>query len=436
MDFKRIYKKCVCIGDAVFWRGSRGGGDYLPVIFLTIEILKLQIVIPIGYLNSKKGRYGMKYIVKNLNSFLKNQPLIMLLIAISVFAASIMINFSFGIYCNYREKKLSEIDELRHIQIEIDENAELTKSMLEHCFLQLPKDLENLIDTILVSAEVDDSLKIECRFAAKNGKYVPSAVFRDNLLKANLADHYFSQEQEENGELVALYWDSLKNSKSNSLEISLPIHEDSIEIQGKTYKIIGFQSFIENKPIIPFSSLNSATKIDTKDGIYLNFSKAIMKPQYDELCDIINNNLGDIVQIPPLPLSDNQDGSLYNTIMLIAVCIAIIAAINFAILFQYMMMQREKMLAVYRICGMKKNRAVLTYLAECIIIIVPVYFMGTLVFHFAVLPVLSGIIDSIQTAYSLSMYIRLFLTYVISSIIVLLAIISMGIYRKKIVDSI
>ena len=373
----------------------------------------------------------MKYIFKNFKSFRKNQPVFLLLIIISVFATSMMINFSFGIYCNYRERKLSEIRQLRNIQMHINESAQINKSDLENCLLYLPEDLENLIDGVYVSMDIDDNLSIECQFALKNGKYIPAAAFRDNLLKANFINNYFTIEQEQNGELVALIYKESKEQSDFHDEIN-----GFIEIQSKTYKVIGYQSWTIEEPILPFASLNQDTRTNAEEGIYLHFSRAISKQEYDDLYRIFNDNFGDLIEIPQIPFVHGQDQSVYNTMMLIAIGIAVTAAVNFAILFKYIMMQRDKMLAVYRICGLTKIKAVVLYLMECVFIIVPIYIGGSVCFNYIMLPLLSKMVGLSGTIYSIRAYLLLFLSYIIISVILLVVIIYAEIYRKNIVDSV
>lgn len=377
----------------------------------------------------------MKYILKNIILFKKNQPVFLVLIIVSVFITSIMINFSYGLYLNYRDKKNSEIDALRHLQIEINEDADLTKSNLEDCILHLPTDLEQLINTIRVRLE-DNGVGIDCAIAVRDGTYITPAVYRDNLIKANFIDSYFTDKQEKNGDLVALCWDYRKANQFPLQGNNLVQEGDFLQIQGNSYQVIGLQTWSDYHIMLPFGSLNPETILDSNEGIYLHFNKAISKRQYDKLYAAFNGHFGDKIQIPSLPLDPSDNRSLYNTIMLISVCITIIAAINFAILFQYIMLQREKTLAVYRICGLRKTQAVLIYLSECACILVPVYALGSLTFHYLFLPVLTQFITYIHTAYTWSSYLFLFLTYVISSAAILLLIIQANIYRKKIADSI
>lgn len=365
----------------------------------------------------------MKYIFKNLYAIKKDQPIFLIFIIITVLITSIMINFSFGTYRVFEEKKLAEIEDLRHLDIAIDEDAGISKAGLDQCFQQLSGDLEELIYMILVSAEIDEHLNLECRFALKDGKYVPSSVFRDNLIKGNLTDHYFTEEQEANGELVALIGINQKSNSGNTLII-----------QGKSYQIIGRQSWDFDNPLVPFGSLNPETEINAADGIYLSFTKAISKKQYEKIKRIFETTWGDLVEVPPFSGETDQNRTVYNTMLLIAMVIAVISAINYAVLFQYIMLRQEQMLAVYRLCGMKRKQATNIYLAECLFIIITAYAAGAALFHVFVLPVLEYLSDTIRSEFSLKIYLILFLIYLITSIAILVLVIVGNIYRKSIVD--
>lgn len=365
----------------------------------------------------------MKYILKNLHEMKRNQPVFLVLIIITVLVTGIMMNFSFGIYHIFREKKLSEIESLKQLDISISQDAKIVKSSLDKCFTQFSENLENLIDMVLVSVEVDDQLSLECRFSVRDGEYALPWNFRENMMKGNLADNYFTQEQEAKGELVALKGTYQKDGPDRKLRI-----------QDKIYEVIGCQSWNPDNPMIPFASLEPNTEICADSGIYMSFARAITKREYEEIEFIFKENLGELVEISPFSGEMEQSRSLYSVIMLISVCIAVTAAINYAILFQYIMLRQEYMLAVYRMCGMRRKQAVGVYLAECLIIITPVYVIGIILFHVLVLPKLERISIFIRAEFSVKIYLLLFGIYLISSVSVMALVIIADIYRKSVVE--
>lgn len=365
----------------------------------------------------------MKYILKNLHEMKKNQPVFLALIVTSVLVTSIMMNFSFGTYCIFREKKLAEIESLRNLDIGINQDAKIVKSSLDDCFFQFSENLETLIDMVLVRVKTDNQVNLECRFSVKDGHYDLPGNFRENLMKGNLADNYFTREQESKGDLVALKGTAQKNDQNGKLNI-----------QNKTYMIIGCQSWDPDKPMIPFASLDLNTEICADDGIYMSFSRAVTKREYEDIKLIFKENLGELIEISPFSDEVNQNRSLYSMIMRISVCIAVTAAINYAVLFQYIMLRQEYMLAVYRLCGMRRKQAVGIYLLECFIIIIPVYVVGAILFHALVLPMLVKNYTFIRVEFNLRIYLLLFGIYLVSSISILTLVIIANIYRKSVVE--
>lgn len=98
--------------------------------------------------------------------------------------------------------------------------------------------------------------------------------------------------------------------------------------------------------------------------------------------------------------------------MLIAVLISLAAAFNLVILYQYILVKRQKTLAVFQICGCTKGYAVRMYLAESLLMTVPCYILTALLYHFALLPMLMRVFPYIDTAYSLQLYTAAFAIFI------------------------
>lgn len=366
----------------------------------------------------------MKYVIKNLRQFYKEERVIFILLTLGIIISTIMIDFSIGLFNDYQNRKLSEIYEFRHFAVEFNknENEVITKGMLERSLKDLPNDFTNAVDMFLVMANVEEQGVIQCRFIIQDKKYAASTVFRNNLLKYKRTTAYFNNIQEEEGQLVALIQADYLNS---------PIPTDAIRIQGKDYKIIGQQIWCPT-PIVPFSSLEEKTVINKENGLLISFSKAMTTNQYDVLESVLKKNLQDSVVIPPMPSVIDSGVPLYNTMLLISVFIAVVAALNISILYRYILIKRAHILAVYRICGLSKCKIIAIYIGECMMILIPVHLISTAAYHFLVLPLIAYSLEYMEPIYDLKNYFRLFCIYIIVSLIVLLVNVGLDVYKVSI----
>ena len=98
------------------------------------------------------------------------------------------------------------------------------------------------------------------------------------------------------------------------------------------------------------------------------------------------------------------------------------SGLNFALIYRYILMTRRKSIIVFQVCGMTVIRAVLVYVAECLTLMLPVYFLTVLGFQ-SVLPVLKKYYYYMNSHYPMAVYKMLFETYFSVSLVILLAMI-------------
>lgn len=136
----------------------------------------------------------MKYIVKNIFSFLKNEKMIFMLIILCVVTSSFIINFSYGLYQNYNVVKAEETCEFTEIPIIINNQEAITKAKVKECVFSISDKTNNAINMYLVfpiiepfySQQFHDTNpwnRINLYFTAENGIIKPSTRFEENLKK-------------------------------------------------------------------------------------------------------------------------------------------------------------------------------------------------------------------------------------------------------------
>lgn len=382
----------------------------------------------------------MKYIIKNIKSFIRTEKMIFLLVLLCIITSSFIINFSYGLYQNYHVIKEEESSELDEIIIIVNDSNLVTKDKIKECVFSIPDKTNEVIDMYLVYPKFEpfsnmlDWGPLMVRFRTEKGIIKPCEVFHNALVKnGNLkSGEYFSEDQEMNGELVAIARiineDDLDFDCTNNIISRIEGDDYWIEIQGKEFKVIGWHSQLQT-PYIPFESLEESTEFE--NVIWLTFTKPITRPQYNDVRESFENIFGSAITVPDLDIPESESYYLYNTIILISIIIAVLAAINFAVLYKYILSKRMKMLAVFRICGCTKSKALAMFLSECMIITVPLFAATTLIYDKFVLPKLGQHFEYIESAYSIKLYLLIFGIYIAATLVVLLFMIN-GFLKKTI----
>ena len=386
----------------------------------------------------------MKYIVKNMHSFLKNEKMIFMLIILCVVTSSFIINFSYGLYQNYNVVKAEETSEFTEIPIIINNQEAITKAKVKECVFSISDKTNKAINMYLVfpiiepfySQQFHDTNpwnRINLYFTAENGIIKPSTRFEENLKKnGNLIDgEYFNEAQEANGERVAIV--ELENGELSfgcTKAITTRIDGDKrwVEIQGKEYEVIGYHTQMAT-PYFPFESLDETTNF--QELIDIVFKKPITISQYNEIKQNFELVFGDAVTVPDMDIPESENYYLYNTIIIISILIAVLAAINFAVLYKYILSKRTKMLAIFRICGCTKLKVLSMFLMECMIIAIPLFAATTFIYDKFVLSQLGKHFEYIEDAYSFNLYVLISGIYIIATILVLILMIN-GFLRKTI----
>ena len=147
-------------------------------------------------------------ILKKIRMLFIREKTIFSLIVICTFISSVILCFCFGLFCDYIEKKNREIYELTTIRIEFDYDIEhdryVTKKQLEECILQFSDYITDSIEIFFVRSWIENDMLLECRFIVNEGEYLPCDVVRNNLTKTGELINYFTEDQEKNGDKVAI----------------------------------------------------------------------------------------------------------------------------------------------------------------------------------------------------------------------------------------
>ena len=384
----------------------------------------------------------MRYILRNIRLFMTNQRGIYLLSIAAVMSSVFLLHFSYSLYQSFMKEKDAQSVEADWLGVELqdlytqkgdpEDNSDyriiprkgtkyVTIKDLKRLLKNLSEEFQKEVQTIGADVVVE-GVPYVCCFGVENGEIVMSKQYRDNVT-GNLLEEgrFFTEEEYKEGLRVALDEAALSPKQkllSPYLESIRSKDRKYLTIAGKKYRIIGKHSFYPDLPIIPITSLPEDYTLDGCIEFY--FEGAVNSLQYTELKDVVEETLGNHASIPDMDLPDMDKIYLYNTMIIIAVLIAVVSALNFVILYQYFLEKRQEEIRAMRICGMKRRRAVVMFLAECVCLTLPVYVLSVFLYDRFALRMMSSFYTYVDDHYSLKLYLELFAIYYISSLIILL----------------
>ncbi len=361
-----------------------------------------------------------KYILLNLKKFFRKEQGIFILCIGCIFLSCIAMLSAYGLFGIYIVKKSAEEQNLSDIEFRFTEDV--TRGEFQQAILKLPQELNDKIISYYVDINISEEYpewnqsRVDFHFTVKNGEIVPSQFFVDNGIKVGNLLHYFTEEQEKNGELVALVTSYPEEQKK------LDIQDNKVIFLGKEYQIIATQEW--SYVMVPFLSLDEDT-ILYKSSPSITLAEPITKKDYDLFHNTMVEELDGKVAFPDYEIPDLNILYRYNTILLVNLFIIGAAALNFSLLYRYMLIKRRGELAIFRTCGLRKGKAALLYLGECIGLVLPGTVAAFGCFHWLILPLLAKVHGDIVTLYSPVIYGKLIAGYLAVTFVILAVVIGM-----------
>lgn len=377
-----------------------------------------------------------KYTLKNIKSFFINNFIIFILLVISTITSAIVIFFSYGVYQNYNTILSYKEDDLSDDYIGINYvntgSEYVTKRDLLNCLSEID-DISNELREQIIQYDVEgiiDNNSYEFKFLYCDGKFKVAEEFKENLKKYDYLTEgtYWSDYEEANGICVALISDPAVFGEISALDSIKYVNQ--LKIGGKIYDIIGKQAWNEKGAMFPFSTVADEQLLTST---LISFNSAVSVKTYNQIRDVFNNYMGDKAVFEEIRTIDKDTYYTYKTVILISVFIALIAAINFMILYRYIMSTRKRTTAIFRILGLTPAKLNFMNMSECIILIVPFFILGMVLYQTVFLPRLHTYFVYMQDAYTPFVYFLLFVIFISVSLIVI-GIMLLVMSRKRILE--
>lgn len=355
----------------------------------------------------------MKYIFKNIINFAKQETIIFVILLVCVFASAFVMNFSYGLYYNYNTS-LNEADEdLKTVSPTLNENETLTKAEFQQYLEALDEKTQEDVILIYASSDLTKAGYDEqysyfpMRFDITGNKICQSSLIKEIWEGEGMvtSGRLLSNDEEELGTNSAMV--------PHGSDLSLG---DTVDFFGQTYTIVGKYKSDSRTLLVPFLTVPGDVEINR---CMITFANAPRRLVYNDLKNTANQIIPNKLIFPELQLPDDDTASLYRSMILIAVFVAVLSVMNFAMLYLFIIRKRKNMLAVMRLCGVRKGQAASIYLGECLILSVPAFAIGTLTFYIMLNNLFGEIFPYMSEAFNPLVYCAIFLVYLIVMLIIL-----------------
>lgn len=318
----------------------------------------------------------MKYIYKNIKSFVQNNILFFCLFIICQITSFIVLLFSFGAFQNFK----------------IIKNQTIEQTSFEICF-------GNLIEQFRYD---DGSIHCTGDGSVDNGsvKKLLDLLDEKTLEELELIEYfpYFNNTDlkfaEEYDHLpVAFRLKYLKDEKtlapygSSSVSSGVPLtYEEFMQGSNKitlpcdySQEYIGSDVIIADKhyvvcgietmdDFIGMSYFNSPDDIDGIESIIFDFNALATKSAYNDITDACKEVYGDYAYVPKIETVSSDKLPFYNSIMAVSVLLALLSAVTLMLLYKYVLQKRSRTIAILRLNGCSKGKSRRICIAEIIII--------------------------------------------------------------------
>ena len=402
------------------------------------------------------------------------QRLLALLLVLNIIVSCLVICFSYGLYQSYnvhiKQGEQQQVTSLSvfhkagtsHKNEDGVKVSKVTKGELEAMLLSLSDEFTENIEIIGMTHGYRNDLfrykkyedkvyendeDIEYADEGLYGAPMTFTVKNCSILPAGKAAEYISNEDYAAGRKCVVVGTELYDPNHYSgvgvvdrKAVARLLTDDDryITIDGEQYELIKADKKLDGYIYIPFTSIKDDTElwIMPNGGIIdISFKKDVTSSLYKELNEKVTAFLGGNAYLQKLEFTEAEEIYYYRTVLIISVVIAILAALNMAILYRYILERRSRELAIFRICGCGKLRAVMMYLAECMLINLPLFALTEFLWHRLLMKRFASLFEHFENAYSFKLYAVIFGIYAVSSGAVMLLMIMLTVRRHSLIEA-
>ncbi len=161
------------------------------------------------------------------------------------------------------------------------------------------------------------------------------------------------------------------------------------------------------------------------NGTFCEFSFELKEVPTQAECNEITQNLKQIfgydVNVLPPELPDLLVEQFNSTSLLTCAVVMLIVIFNASLIYMFVLEKRKKWLSIIKLCGCKNDQCSVIFLTEIVFIIIICFIIGLYISNRFVIPKFIDQYPVFDVVYNTKSYGYIFLAYIVSSIIILLA---------------
>lgn len=356
---------------------------------------------------------NIRIIKKNIIDAFTSFRKISFLLVISQFASVISIFFLYGIYGSYSAK----MQELESDSYSIYADFSAGKiGELRACLPDILAEINHKLDYMFITG-VDDRLMIPMYTEYEDGNYLIAENSKEN--DDALYGRELSDEDAINGSRVVY-----------SMAANGPAVGDFLTIAGEEYEVIGIDKKQLHGMEMPFSSCPDNVELFI---LVFNFKRLPTQNDYNLIKNTLYEAFGEALNIDEFKIKDKEEIISYRTIILIAISIGVVSALNTCLLYRYIIEQRRKQMAVYGVVGATKGQRLIINEVEIMAVSAITTVAGLLIFKLGLENILDIIYENSVKLYSATAYLAMVGIY-LGCIFICTTLLLYVINRDKLVD--
>ena len=343
----------------------------------------------------------LKFLRSNLKHTFNNQRgLALLLVIVQIFSVLVIV-FSYGVI-NHYNVKVNEKESTTLIYDFVTKEDEegygywVSKDKLDKFMEKILPFIEDKLDYFFIMGSLNEYY-FKCSSGFENGRYTVSEQIKKRLELDE--DEKFTDEQMNSSEKIIIVGDEFN------------IEDGYVTIDNVKYKVIGTtEIFGAIDAMVPYNVIPDNTKVWY---ISILLKMPLWESEYNHIAELMTEAFGDTFVIPEFEGVENEsDNKVYRDIMFVVGFIIFVCAVNYCIMYRYMLEKRRREFAITRICGCSRVNAGLVSMIELLGTSIATLVVGELLFHFLVLPAAKEYFYYIGMFYSSEVYVTISAIYI------------------------
>ncbi len=304
----------------------------------------------------------MGLILKNIKNSIKGYRSIYIILIISQIISIVMLFFSYGIFGSFNLSK-QEYNSKNYEMFAYSPDG-INMDEFRPVFMKILEQAEPCMQEFAILGFRQDDITICVRNEYHNGKFSESRRLMDIYSLAS--GRYATEEELNSGALVAVTDD-------------IGVVGETIEYDGVVYEIVGTK--VTGTAMEIDVSLKAYPDKSRVQMFGIIFEKLPTTKDFEVFKTELKTAFGDRVKVEETEILDREKVIAMNSIITMSVLIGIVAALDTALLYGYIMGKRRKQMAIMGILGAKRIDRILINEAEIMLVTIITSLIGWALFQ-------------------------------------------------------